>query len=160
MLTGDVKSKADVLAKEIGVDRVYAQMLPTQKAGIIKQLKKEGKKVVFVGDGINDAPALMSADVGISMKRGADIAKATADIGLLKDDIEAVSDAKELANKTMSLININFNTTVGVNSMILLGATAGLLSPINTAILHNGTTIGLLLNSLKGINLRYKKGKI
>jgi len=157
MLTGDVRSKADILAKEIGVDRVYADMLPTQKAGIIKKLKDEGRKVVFVGDGINDAPALMSADVGISMQRGADIAKATADIGLLKDDIEAVSEVKELANKTMGLINTNFNATVGVNSMILLGATVGLLSPINTAILHNGTTIGLLLNSLKGIRLENKK---
>ena len=157
MLTGDIQEKADVLAKEIGVDRVYANMLPTEKAGIIKKLKSEGKKVVFVGDGINDAPALMSADVGISMQKGADIAKATADIGLLKDDIEAISEVKELANKTMKLINSNFNATVGINSMILLGATAGLLSPINTAILHNGTTIGLLLNSLKGIKLDKKK---
>ncbi len=157
MLTGDVKSKADVLAREIGVDRVYADMLPTQKAEIVKRLKAEGKKVVFVGDGINDAPALMSADVGISMKRGADIAKATADIGLLKDDIGAISEVKELANKTMKLINTNFNATVGINSLILLGATAGMLSPINTAILHNGTTIGLLLNSLKGIRLDKKK---
>ena len=157
MLTGDVQSKADLLAKEIGVDKVYANMLPTGKAGIIKQLKAEGKKVVFVGDGINDAPALMSADVGISMQRGADIAKATADVGLLKDDIEAVSEVKELANKTMKLINTNFNATVGINSMILIGATAGILSPINTAILHNGTTIGLLLNSLKGIRLEEKK---
>ncbi len=157
MLTGDVRSKADLLAKEIGVDRVYADMLPTGKAEVIKELKAEGKKVVFVGDGINDAPALMSADVGISMQRGADIAKATADVGLLKDDIEAVSEVKELANKTMKLINANFNATVGINSMILIGATAGILSPINTAILHNGTTIGLLLNSLKGIRLEQKK---
>jgi len=157
MLTGDVKAKAETLAKEIGVDRVYADLLPTEKAGIIKQLKDEGRKVVFVGDGINDAPALMSADVGISMQRGADIAKATADVGLLKDDIEAISEVKELADKTMRLISANFNATVGINSAILLGATAGVLSPINTAILHNGTTIGLLLNSLKGIKVEKKK---
>lgn len=158
MLTGDIQSKADALASEIGVDRVYANMLPTEKAGAIKKLKDEGKSVVFVGDGINDAPALISAHVGISMQRGADIAKATADVSLLKDNIEAVSEIKELANKTMKLINANFNATVGINSMILLGATAGMLSPINTAILHNGTTIGLLLNSLKGIKLEDKKG--
>lgn len=160
MLTGDIQEKADALAKDIGIDKVYANMLPTEKAGIIKKLKSEGKKVVFVGDGINDAPALMSADVGISMQKGADIAKATADVGLLKDDIEAVSEVKELSNKTMDLINANFNATVGINSVILLGATAGLLSPINTAILHNGTTIGLLLNSLKGIKIKGKKAKI
>jgi cation transport ATPase len=93
----------------------------------------------------------MSADVGISMQKGADIAKATADISLLKDDIEAVCEVKELADKTMKLIQMNFNATVGINSMILLGATLGALNPIATAILHNGTTIGLLFNSIKGV---------
>lgn len=157
MLTGDIKEKADSLAKELGVDTVYANMKPTQKADIIKSLKDKGAKVAFVGDGINDAPALMSADVGISMSKGADIAKATADIGLLKDDIDAVAQAKELANKTMKLINNNFNATVGVNSLILTGATVGLFSPITTAVLHNGTTIGLLFNSMKGVNFK-KRG--
>ena len=151
MLTGDIESKANVLAKELGIDKVYANMKPQDKANIINEIKSEGGKVAFVGDGINDAPALMSADVGISMSRGADIAKATADIGLLKDDIEAVSEAKELAVKTMGLINGNFNATVGINSVILLGATFGLFSPLTTAVLHNGTTIGLLANSMKGV---------
>lgn len=151
MLTGDIESKAKALADELGVDKVYANMKPTDKARIIKELKDNGAKVAFIGDGINDAPALMSADVGISMSKGADIAKATADIGLLKDDIEAVAEAKELANKTMRLINNNFNATVGINSLILTGATVGLFTPITTAVLHNGTTIGLLLNSMKGV---------
>lgn len=77
--------------------------------------------------------------------------KATADIRLLKNDIEAVSEAKELAMKTMELINMNFNATVGINSVILLGATFGLFKPLTTAVLHNGTTIGLLANSMKGV---------
>jgi len=153
MLTGDIHSKATKLAKELGIDTVYSDMRPEDKANMIKFLKKDGSKVAFIGDGINDAPALMSADVGISMSSGADIAKATADIGLLKDDIEAVSEAKELAMKTMKLINGNFNATVGINSCILLGATFGLFKPITTAILHNGTTIGLLANSMKGIRI-------
>jgi P-type E1-E2 ATPase len=126
-------------------------MKPKEKANIINENKADGYKVAFVGDGINDAPALMSAHVGISMSRGADIAKATADIGLLKDDIEAVSEAKELAVKTMGLINGNFNATVGINSVILLGATFGMFSPLTTAVLHNGTTIGLLANSMRGV---------
>ena len=154
MLTGDVELKAKQVASEIGIDRVFANCLPTDKASVIEQLKSEGKKVAFVGDGINDAPSLMKADVGISMQKGADIAKATADISLLKDDIQAVVTAKEIANKTMKLINTNFNATVGINSIILAGATFGLFNPITTAVLHNGTTIGLLANSMKGVKFK------
>jgi heavy metal translocating P-type ATPase len=154
MLTGDIQSKAEKLADELGIDSVYANMKPTDKAGIIRELKNQGYKVAFVGDGINDAPALMQSNVGISMSKGADIAKATADIGLLKDDIAAVRQAKEFANKTTALIHANFNATVGINSAILTGATLGLFSPLATAVLHNGTTIGLLLNSMKGVKLQ------
>ena len=104
MLTGDTLERAEKIAKEVGIDTVYASLLPTQKASIVKELMDEGKKVAFIGDGINDAPALISAHVGISMSKGADIAKATADVSLLKDDIAAVADAKELAQNTMKLI--------------------------------------------------------
>ena len=154
MLTGDVKEKAHRIANELGIDEVRAELLPKDKANIVRELIDQGKKVAFIGDGINDAPALISAHVGISMSKGADIAKATADISLLKDDISCVVEAKEYANKTMSLINTNFNATVGINSGILAGATFGLFSPIVTAVLHNGTTIGLLLNSIKGVKLK------
>lgn len=156
MLTGDIESKAYQVADELGIDRVFANCLPTDKASIVEQLKNEGKNVAFIGDGINDAPSLMRANVGISMQKGADIAKATADISLLKDDIFAVVKAKEMANKTMKLINSNFNATVGVNSLILAGATFGLFNPIVTALLHNGTTIGLLANSIKGVKIKSK----
>lgn len=153
MLTGDTMQRAKEIADELGIDEVRANLLPTDKASIVKEMMDEGRKVAFVGDGINDAPALISANVGISMSKGADIAKATADVSLLKDDISAVVDAKEFANKTMSLINKNFNATVGINSAILAGATFGMFSPIVTAVLHNGTTIGLLLNSIKGVKI-------
>ena len=153
MLTGDVEDKARALADELGIDTVYANLLPTDKSSIVQRLKEGGKKVAFVGDGINDAPALMNANVGISMYKGADIAKATADISLLKDDIAAVVEAKILANKTMRRIESNFNATVGINSIILLGAAAGLFSPVATAVLHNGTTIGLLVNSMQKIKM-------
>ncbi len=154
MLTGDTKQKAKMIADELGIDEIRAELLPQDKAKIVKELMDEGRKVAFIGDGINDAPALISAHVGISMSRGADIAKATADISLLKDDIMAVVEAKEYANKTMNLINNNFNATVGINSCILAGATLGVFSPIVTAILHNGTTIGLLLNSIRGVKTK------
>ena len=154
MLTGDTKQKAKMIADELGIDEIRAELLPQDKAKIVKELRIQGKKVAFIGDGINDAPALISAQVGISMSRGADIAKATADISLLKDDIMAVVEVKEYANKTMNLINNNFNATVGINSCILAGATFGVFSPIVTAVLHNGTTIGLLLNSIKGVRIK------
>lgn len=154
MLTGDVSSKAKDVALSLGIDRVFANCLPTDKAKIIEDLRASGKNVAFVGDGINDAPSLVKANVGISMSKGADIAKASADISLLKDDICSVSKAKLIANKTMSKINANFKATVCINSAILLGATFGKLSPIQTAILHNGTTIALLLNSLNSIKTK------
>ncbi len=157
MLTGDIETKAIKLAKKIGIDKVYANMRPTDKAKVIQELKDSGAKVAFIGDGINDAPALMSAQVGISMSNGADIAKATADVSLLKDDIYAVAEAKELSQKTMKLINGNFNATVGINSGILLGASLGFFSPLTTAVLHNGTTIALLANSMKGIRVENSK---
>lgn len=154
MLTGDTRDKGEQIAAELGIDQVYADLKPTDKAEIIKQLKTRGHKVAFVGDGINDAPALMSADVGFSMHKGADIAKVTADVALMRDDIEAVAETRELAGRAMKLINSNFNTTVGINTLILGAATFGSIRPITTAVLHNGTTILLLLNSLKGVSMR------
>lgn len=152
MLSGDIKSKAEEVAKNLGIDRVFANCLPTDKAKIIENLRNSGKKVAFIGYGINDAPSLVKANVGISMSKGADIAKASADISLLKDDICSVAKVKLIANKTMDKINTNFKATVGINSAILLGATLGKLNPIQTAVLHNGTTIALLLNSLNTRN--------
>ncbi|TWO18866.1 heavy metal translocating P-type ATPase [Campylobacter hyointestinalis] len=152
MLSGDIKSKAEEVAKNLGIDRIFANCLPTDKAKIIENLRNSGKKVAFIGDGINDAPSLVKANVGISMSKGADIAKASADISLLKDDICSVAKVKLIANKTMDKINTNFKATVGINSAILLGATLGKLNPIQTAVLHNGTTIALLLNSLNTRN--------
>ncbi|MGP1580601.1 MAG: heavy metal translocating P-type ATPase [Wolinella sp.] len=156
MLTGDSSEKAKEVAESIGVDRYFADLLPTQKAEILEQLIKEGKKVAFIGDGINDAPALMKAHAGIGMHKGADIAKASADVVLLRDDISAVAEAKEIANATLQKVHTSFKATLGINSAILGAAALGWLSPVRTALLHNGTTIGLLLSALRGINLPQK----
>jgi len=153
MLTGDRKAKAQALAAELGMDEVYAELPPEAKAAIVKELQAKGSKVVFVGDGINDGPALAAADAGVAMPRGADIARATADIVLMDDRLSAVADAREIAAKTMGLIRGNFNAAVGINTAILGGATLGWLSPVASALLHNGTTIGILLNALKGVGL-------
>lgn len=148
MLTGDTQAKATQVAKELGIDKFYAQCLPTNKAQIIEELSKKNKKIAFIGDGINDAPSLVRASVGISMSKGADIAKFSADISLLKDDICAVSEAKIIANHTLAKVNTNFKAAVYINSTILILAALNKLSPLKTAFLHNGTTIGLLLNAL------------
>ena len=154
MLTGDTEQKASRIAKDLEINRYYAELLPTQKAEILENIMQEGKKVAFVGDGINDAPALIRADIGIGMHKGADIAKASADVVLLRDDIEAVAEAKELAIACLEKVQRGFKITVGVNSMILMLASLGKLNPIQTAFMHNGTTIMLLLNALRRIHLK------
>ncbi|WP_394952346.1 heavy metal translocating P-type ATPase [uncultured Helicobacter sp.] len=159
MLTGDGYKQAKEIADSLGIDRFYAELLPTQKAEILETIMGEGKKVAFVGDGINDAPALIKADSGIGMHKGADIAKASADIVLLRDDIEAVADVREYAMQCLAKVHKNFTITVVTNSAILASATFGKLSPIQTAFLHNGTTIFLLLNALRPIILKNKKEK-
>lgn len=152
MITGDRRAKAQSLATRLGLDSCHAEVPPEGKAGIIESLQRAGHKVAFVGDGVNDGPALAAADVGIAMPRGADIARATADIVLMDDRLGAVADARHLAVRTMKLIRTNFNLAVGINSAILGGAVMGWLSPVASAVLHNGTTIGILLNALAGVS--------
>jgi manganese/zinc-transporting P-type ATPase C len=159
LLTGDQRDKALSLAEQLGIetDFVYYECPPEEKGNIVKGLQKKGYQVAFVGDGVNDAPALISADVGIAMPKGADLARATADIVLLDDHLETVLNAKRLGNKTMALIHYHFNVSMVVNSAVAGGAALGLLSPVLTALLHNGTTIGILLNSLAGVSLQENK---
>ncbi len=150
MLTGDHRDRAAELARELELDGFHAELLPDQKAALVAQMKQDGAKIAFVGDGINDAPALAGAHVGIAMQQGADIARLTSDIALLEGGIERVADAKALANTTMKRIGHNFRLTVGANTAILAAAAAGRLSPVASSVLHNGTTIGILLNALRG----------
>lgn len=148
MLTGDHRARAAELAEQLGLDEFHAELLPEQKAELVARLKAAGERIAFVGDGINDAPALAGAHVGIAMQKGADIARLTADIALLEDDIERVADAKDLANATLQLIDTNFKLTVGANTGILAAAAFGKLTPIASSVLHNGSTIAILLNAL------------
>lgn len=150
MLTGDHHSRAAELAQALGLDTFHAELMPQQKAELVAQMKAQGARIAFVGDGINDAPALAGAEVGIAMQQGADIARLTSDVALLEDSIERVADVKEIANATMQLIDRNYRLTVGANTGILGAAALGLLRPITTSVLHNGTTIAILLNALRG----------
>ncbi|MCG5517298.1 MULTISPECIES: HAD family hydrolase [unclassified Ectothiorhodospira] len=129
--------------------------MPEDKALALKNLAGEGARIAFVGDGINDAPALSGAHVGMAMHHGADVARLAADITLLEDDIARVADAKALALAlaTRGLVDSNFKLTVGLNTGILSAAAFGLLNPVAASALHNGSTIGILLRALAGAGL-------
>ena len=148
MLTGDHRAKALAFGHTLGMDEVFYEQQPEDKARIIGELKAAGACVAFVGDGVNDGPALMTADVGIAMPRAADIARATADILLLEDRLDALADLLQASQETMRLIHSNFRVAVVANSAILGGAASGLLPAFATAALHNGTTIAVLIRSL------------
>ncbi len=148
LLTGDRRDRAIELSAELGLDGFHAELLPEDKARIVDELNAEGARIAFVGDGINDAPALARSQVGLAMHRGADLARMTADIVLLDDDIGRVADALIVANEVMRTISTSFRLTIGLNTSILLAAAFGRLSPLATSILHNGSTIAILLNVL------------
>ncbi len=158
MLTGDRHDRAEELARQLGLDEFHAELLPEQKAAVLQGLAERGARIVFIGDGVNDAPALTGAHVGIAMHRGADIARLASDILLLEDNIERVADAKAQANANRRLIDSNFKLTVGLNTAILGAAAFGLLTPVSASMLHNGSTIGILLRAFLG-GARQRPGK-
>ncbi|MBE1237995.1 heavy metal translocating P-type ATPase [Phaeovibrio sulfidiphilus] len=150
MITGDNEATAQALAAELHLDEVHAQVAPEDKAAIIDGLRAQGFNVAYVGDGVNDAPALMSADVGLSMPRGADVARASADLVLLDDSLEGVLKSRQLSLDVIDLIDSNFRMAVGVNSGLLAGAAAGFVPPVLSALLHNGTTLAVLMRAFTG----------
>lgn len=151
MLTGDHRQRAQAMADALGIDEVFAEQVPEDKAGVLEQLRAEGRRVAFVGDGVNDGPALVAADVGIAMSRGAELARATADVVLLEDRLALLGDAVDISQRTMRLVLNNYRAAIGINTGVMIGAALGWLSPVGTAVLHNGTTVGLLLKALRGL---------
>ncbi len=142
VLTGDHRQNAQHLAAKVPeVDHIYWELKPEEKAGIIEQLKNEGSEVAFVGDGVNDAPALVSAQVGICMPQGADLARESAQVILMQDELNGLAMAREIAVRSQKVLGHCFKATLGLNSTILLLASMGKLSPLTSAILHNATTV-------------------
>jgi manganese/zinc-transporting P-type ATPase C len=150
LLSGDREVKARALAAELDIDLVFAERRPEEKAEIIRALQAEGRRVAFVGDGVNDAPALVAADIGIAMPRGVDLARATADVILLRDSVGAVADARVLSGRTLTLIRSNFRWAVGLNTLLFFAAALGYASPAVSAVIHNGVTLGTLGRALAG----------
>ncbi|MFP4239986.1 MAG: heavy metal translocating P-type ATPase [Rhodosalinus sp.] len=148
MLTGDRRERAEGFGAELGFDRVHAELHPEDKLRILAALQEAGHKVAFLGDGVNDAPALAQADVGLSMQKGADIAQAAADVMLMEDRLGAVADAREICDQAMRIVSSNSTMAIGFNSALFVAASVGALSPIGAAMLHNGSTIALLLSAI------------
>ncbi|WP_050940496.1 heavy metal translocating P-type ATPase [Vibrio harveyi] len=144
MITGDSQFKASILADELKLARVFAEAVPSEKSTIVEALQAEGRTVMFVGDGVNDAPALTAADVGVAMGRGTELARQVADVVLLRDQLYGLAEARELANIAMHVINSNIKIAEYVNSGIMLAAALGWLNPTMSALLHNGTTLSIL----------------
>lgn len=151
MMTGDSERTARAVAAKVGVDEYYSEVLPEDKARFVEQEKAEGRKVLMVGDGINDSPALSAADVGIAISDGAEIARETADISIDAEDLTQLVVLKKLSQSLMKRINRNFRTIVAVNGgLILLGA-FGVLQPGVSALLHNTSTLAISLESMKNL---------
>lgn len=148
LLTGDKQEKAEQLADSLGIDRYFAEATPESKVEVVQTLQEQGYRVLFVGDGVNDAPALTQADIGMAMNQSTELAQQAADAVLMRDSLHGVATARELSVQAMGLVNSNIKVTEWVNSGIMLAAAMGKLSPTLSALLHNGTTIGVLLRSL------------
>lgn len=144
VLTGDHRQTAQAVLTGLDVDEIHWELAPEDKAGIVRRLQAEGRKLAFAGDGVNDAPALITADVGVCMPGGADLARESAQVVLLEDDLLALCTARDIAANTRRVLTNSFRTAVGVNSAVMLMAAAGKLSPVASAILHNACTLGIL----------------
>lgn len=158
MMTGDSERTAAAIAKRVGVDEYYAEVLPEDKANFVEKEKSEGRKVIMIGDGINDSPALSAADAGIAISDGAEIAREIADITIAADDLREVVTLKLLSNLMLKRIHRNYRSIVGINSgLIALGVT-GMIQPTMSALLHNTSTLLISLRSMR--NLLPEKEKV
>ncbi|WP_297980599.1 cation-translocating P-type ATPase [uncultured Methanobrevibacter sp.] len=148
LLTGDNEETANYFASQVGIGRVYGNLLPQEKLDWIEKFKSEGKKVCMIGDGVNDAPALKAADVSVAMGSvGSDIAIEAADIALLGDDIGKIPYLKKLSNSTLFTIKFNIAISMTINAVAILCSVLGLLNPVTGAIVHNAGSCLVVLNA-------------
>ncbi len=159
MLTGDDERTARVVAEKLGIDHYRAGILPADKAAVVTALKEKGAKVLMVGDGVNDSPALSASHVGVTLRDGADIAQEVADVVLTENTLEGLPVAMDLGKAAMARIRQNFVASVGLNGLFLAGGLTGTLMPAAGALLHNGTTIGVCLNAMRNPDAKGIDGK-
>ena len=162
LLTGDHKQTADYFASRVGITDVHAELLPADKVAEIQKMKEAGHIVCMIGDGVNDAPALKTADIGVSMgSMGSDIAIESSDIALMGDDISKVPYLKRLSNATIWLIKFNIALSMTINAVAIALSAAGVLTPITGALVHNVGSVLVVLNAalLYDRNFMKKKSK-
>ena len=151
MMTGDSYRTAEAIAKSVGVDHFYAEVLPEDKADFVQQEKAKGHKVVMIGDGINDSPALSAADVGIAISDGAEIAREIADITVSADDLNKIVILKMLSEALMKRIHKNYRQIVTFNAGLIALGVAGVIPPTTSALLHNTSTLLIGMDSMKNL---------
>ena len=142
------RAEAEAVAAEVGVDAVYAEVLPEDKAAFIRQEKAKGHTVIMVGDGVNDSPALSEADAGIAISTGAAIAREIADITVASEDLFALITLRRLGEALMERIHGSYRFIVGFNLTLIALGVAGVLPPATSALLHNGSTLGISLRNM------------
>ena len=151
MMTGDSERTAAAIAKRVGVDEYYSEVLPEDKANFITKETEKGRKVMMIGDGINDSPALSAASVGIAVSDGAEIAKEIADITISAESLYEVVALKKISNALLKRIHKNYRSIVGINSGLIVLGVAGVLAPATSALCHNVSTLLISLNSMKNL---------
>src|SRR5262249_18268401 len=150
MLTGDNFAAGRSVANKLGLEQFHTEILPQEKAEVVSELQSRGKVVAMVGDGVNDAPALSRANVGIAMRNGVDIGKHTGDVGLIQDDLSGVVTAGDVSREAIALVNQNYSIVAGLNILALAGAvTGGVIGPELTALLSNGSALIASANGLR-----------
>jgi P-type E1-E2 ATPase len=133
------------------VDEYYAEVLPEDKAGFVEKERKLGRKVIMIGDGVNDSPALSAADVGIAISDGAQIAREIADVTIGADDLYQIVTLKVISNSLMKRISKNYKTIVGFNTGLILLGVSGIIQPTTSALLHNASTLIISLKSMENL---------
>ena len=151
MMTGDSEKTAKVIAQEAGIDTYFAEVLPEDKAAFVQSEKEMGRKVVMIGDGINDSPALSAADVGIAISEGAELAREIADVTIASEHLSQLVTLKLISNGLMKKIKHNYHFVVGFNTGLLLLGVLGIIQPTTSALLHNTSTLGISLKNMKNI---------
>ncbi len=148
MMTGDSERTAKKIASQAGITEYYAEVLPEDKAKYVEKAKQEGRRVIMVGDGINDSPALSASDAGIAISDGAEIARQIADITISSDDLEAIVTLRTISTMLMKRIRFNYRIIVSFNTALIVFGVAGILPPATSALLHNSSTLALGLKSM------------